>query len=127
MLASGDAANQPADDQSAGAQTGASGDADAGAADPKGPSPQEIIKKIDEETQQSIQKLLDDANRRKALALKKAIPLPQRKTTAFDFLEVERDRMRTALNEPLLADADIDAHIKSVLDNWHSQRPAAAN
>lgn len=96
-----------------------------GAADPKTLSPDEIIRKIDEETQAAIKKLNDEADRRKALALKKAIPLPQRKTTAFDFLEVERDRMRSALAQPLLSDADVDAHIKSALDAWHAQRAPA--
>lgn len=121
----------PANDANAaaGAATGASDSSGAsgssGAADPKTLSPEEIIAKIDEETQANIRKLVEDANRRKALALKKAIPLPQRKTTAFDFLEAERDRMRTALDQPLLSDADVDAHIKSALDTWHAQRAAA--
>ena len=84
----------------------------------------QVHHKVDNK-QAAIKKLNDEADRRKALALKKAIPLPQRKTTAFDFLEVERDRMRSALAQPLLSDADVDAHIKSALDAWHAQRAPA--
>lgn len=115
------AAARPANDSNE--NPGGSSEA-SGAADPKTLSPEEIIRKIDEETQANIKKLVEEADRRKALALKKAIPLPQRKTNAFDFLEIERDRMRVALAQPLLSDADVDAHIKTALDAWHAQRAA---
>jgi hypothetical protein len=89
-------------------------------------SPQEVIEAIERETEETIRKAREDAVRRIALAQKTAIPLPQRKTNAFDFMEKAREYVRTTLVQPTLADADADAHIQTALDAWiASKRPAA--
>lgn len=89
-------------------------------------STDDAIANIRRETDERIQKIRTEAERRIAQTLKQAVPLPQRKTIAHDFMEKARDRLRAILSQPLMSDADADNQLQQVLDAWFSAKQSTA-
>lgn len=115
----------------AGTTTNDSSGAGAAAGDQasKGKSLEELTADINRETEERIRKLRDDAQRRIAAAAKSSIPLPARKTTAFEFMESARDRLRALRGDVMITDAAADQQLKQILDAWfleNGEKPAAA-
>ncbi|TXG99917.1 MAG: hypothetical protein E6R08_00355 [Nevskiaceae bacterium] len=105
--------------QNSGGTTGgdAGAGAPAGAASGGGSSVDDQIKKIRQEGEERAKRLKEDTDRRIALVMKNATPLPQRKTQALDFLDRNRDKLRGLLVQPLMPDADVDALLQQALDS----------
>lgn len=79
-------------------------------------SPEEKIREAEQRAAAERQKIDEKLAKEKAKLLKDAIPLSQRKTSAFELLEKLRAQVRSAPERADLSDAEADQQIQSAID-----------
>jgi hypothetical protein len=87
-----------------------------------------VLSAVETERAAKIAKINATADRKRLAAMQATLKLPARKTNAFEFMELQRAKIRQATGEQFLPDKACDAVILSGITAWLEQKyptPAA--
>ena len=83
-------------------------------------------REILEEASQKIARIQREASLRIAQLRRSAVPLAKRRAAAFEFMEAQRERLRSLRGDPFMPDDDCDTQIAAILDGHFRGADGAA-